>query len=34
MTFSLVSLLIHAVWIQFFEACFVVNTNFYVFKYQ
>jgi len=32
MIFSIVSLLIHAAWIEFFETCFVVNTNFYVLK--
>jgi len=32
MIFSIVSLLIHAAWIEFFETCFVVNTNFYVLR--
>jgi len=32
MIFPIVSLLLHAAWIYFFETCFVVNTNFCVFK--
>jgi len=34
MSFSIVRLLTHAAWIEFFEACFFVNTSFYVFKCQ
>ena len=34
MIFPIVSLLIHALWIELYETCFVVNTNFYVFKCQ
>jgi len=31
MIFPIVSQLIHAAWIWFYETCFVVNTNIYVF---
>jgi len=34
MIFPIASLLIQAEWIWIFETCFVVNTNFYVFKCQ
>jgi len=34
MIFPTANLLAHAAWIEFFETCFVVNTNFYAFKCQ
>jgi len=34
MFFHIVSLLTHAAWIEFYETCFIVNTNFYVFTCQ
>jgi len=32
MIFPIVSLLKHAAWIKFYETCFAVATNFYVFN--